>query len=85
MTQPHRWAVFKPTSTNTLSQTERKRAIKSLMFSAEKRDGLIKGWIFASSSTQRSYMLKEEASSLGLSTKLYHWVGWLMHKNIPTL
>ena len=63
MTQLHRHVTFEPIDVNALSKTEHKRSIESLMLLVEKRDGTTKGRTIANSSTQSSYMPKEEASS----------------------
>ena len=63
MRQLHRRIVFKPVKVETLTPQERKRAMESLMFLVEKRDGIVKARTVANGSTQRPYTPKEEAAS----------------------
>ena len=63
MKQLHERTVFLPIHVSKLSQRERQRAMKSILFLVEKRDGTIKGRTVADGSTQRSFMGKEEAAS----------------------
>jgi hypothetical protein len=52
-----------------MSQLEKRRAMESLIFLVEKRDGRIKARTCANGSTQRSYMSKEDAASPTVSTE----------------
>jgi Reverse transcriptase (RNA-dependent DNA polymerase) len=61
--QLHDRIVFQPINVNNLSPLERKRALESLIFLVEKRDGRIKGRYCANGSTQREYINKEDAAS----------------------
>ena len=63
MKQLHDRKVFSPVHLSDLSPTERKRAMSSLIFLVEKRDGRVKARTCANGSTQREYVSKEEASS----------------------
>ena len=63
MKQLHERGVFAPRDINSLTQQEKRRAMESLIFLAEKRDGSIKGRTCANGSTQREYISKEEAAS----------------------
>tara|TARA_B110000116_G_scaffold23331_1_gene17939 strand:- start:29 stop:655 length:627 start_codon:yes stop_codon:yes gene_type:complete len=67
--QIHNRIVFKPVDVNSLTPEERKKAMESLMFLTEKRDGSIKGRTCANGSTQRSYISKDEASSPTAATE----------------
>ena len=69
MTQLRQHTAFEPVDASTLSQTKRRRTIKSFMFLTEKRDSAIKGWTAANNSVQRSCMLKEEANNPVVVTK----------------
>ena len=55
--------VCKPISIKELTPLEKKRAMESLIFLVEKRDGTVKGRTCAAGSTQREYMDREEAAS----------------------
>jgi L-asparaginase II len=61
---------FEPIHQEELKDMEQQRAMESLIFLSEKKDGLIKACHCANGSTQRSYMEREEVSSLTVSTKL---------------
>jgi hypothetical protein len=63
MMQLHDRQVFKPIDISTLTQQEKKRAMDSLIFLTEKRDGRVKAQTCANGSTQRIYTNKEEAAS----------------------
>jgi hypothetical protein len=60
---------FVPIKKSELSEIERKRAMESLFFITEKRDGTIKGRHCANGSTQRDYMQREEVTSPTVSTE----------------
>ena len=55
--------VFEPIKLESLTEEEKKKAIESLLFLNEKRDGTIKACACANGSTQRSFMPREEAAS----------------------
>jgi Reverse transcriptase (RNA-dependent DNA polymerase) len=61
--------VFQPVNVNNLSPLERKRALESLIFLVEKRDGRVKGRACANGSTQRGYINKEDAASPTAATE----------------
>jgi hypothetical protein len=63
MKQLHDRVVFKPIHIKDMTALERKRAMESLIFLAEKRDGIIKARTCANGSTQRGYIAREEATS----------------------
>jgi hypothetical protein len=63
MKQLHDRAVFVPRRVSELTQQEKRRAMESLIFLTEKRDGRIKGRTCANGSTQRGYINKEDAAS----------------------
>jgi len=60
---------FYPIKRSTMTSTERKRALESLIFLTEKRDGTIKSRHCANGSTQRDYMDREDVSSPTVSTE----------------
>ena len=61
--QLHDRSCFRPIHKSTLNSTEKGRALESLIFLVEKRDGTIKARQCANGSTQCSYMGREEVSS----------------------
>jgi hypothetical protein len=61
--QLHTRQALKPCSRDDMSQEERKRALRYLMFLKEKRDGTIKARGCADGRPQRLYTNKEDASS----------------------
>ena len=63
MKQLHDRAVFEPIHINEMTQVERRRAMESLIFLVEKRDGRIKARTCANGSTQRLYTERDEAAS----------------------
>ena len=63
MQQLHERTVFEPISIDELTTIERKRALESLIFLTEKRDGNVKGRTCANGSTQRGYVGRDEAAS----------------------
>ena len=69
MKQMHDRNCFQPIKKETLNSTERKRALESLIFLTEKRDGTIKARHCANGSTQRDFMNHEEVSSPTVSTE----------------
>ena len=69
MKQLHDRECFKPIKMDTLNPTERKRALESLIFLTEKKDGSIKARHCANGSTQREYMSREDVSSPTVSTE----------------
>jgi hypothetical protein len=67
--QLHDRECFIPISKEELNELERRRALESLIFLTEKRDGTIKARQCANGSTQRDYMTKEDVSSPTVSTE----------------
>ena len=63
MRQLHDRCVFKPINVNELSTIKRRRAMESLIFLTEKKDGTIKARTCANGSTQREYTGRDEAAS----------------------
>jgi len=61
--QIHDCVVFRPISVEELTKLKRKRAMESLIFLNEKRDGRIKGHACANGSTQREYVDPDDAAS----------------------
>jgi hypothetical protein len=61
--QLHHKVVFEPIHIKDMTPLERKRAMESLIFLAEKRDKTIKARMCANGSTQRTYIAREEAMS----------------------
>ncbi len=68
MKQLHDRVVFEPIHIAKMTMLERKRAMESLLFLTEKRDGTIKARTCANGSTQRAYIPREEATSPTAST-----------------
>jgi hypothetical protein len=56
MEQRHERNVFDPIHADDITTIEKKRALESLIFLTEKRDGTIKGRTCANGSTQRGYI-----------------------------
>ena len=67
--QVHDRVVFEPIHVKDLTPLERKRAMESLLFLVEKRDGRIKARMCANGSTQREYIPREDASSPTAATE----------------
>jgi hypothetical protein len=61
--QLHDRVACKPIHIKDLTQREKKRAMESLIFLVEKRDGRVKARACANGSTQRDYINKEDAAS----------------------
>jgi hypothetical protein len=68
MKQLHDRVVFEPISVEEMTPLERKRAMESLIFVTEKKDGRMKGRFCANGSTQREYIDRDEAASPTAST-----------------
>jgi hypothetical protein len=71
MKQLHERVVFKSVSVHELTQQDKTRALESLIFLVEKRDGRIKARTCDNGSTQRSYINKEDAASPTALTKAF--------------
>jgi hypothetical protein len=69
MKQLHDRGVFAPVDVKSLTQQEKQRAMESLIFLVEKRDGRVKARTCANGSTQRTYVSKEEAASPTVMTE----------------
>ena len=69
MKQLHDRVCWKPLHKHELNDIEKKRALESLIFITEKRDGTVKARHCANGSTQRAYMDREETSSPTVSTE----------------
>ena len=63
MSQLHERAVFQPICIANMTQAERKKAMESLIFLVEKRDGRVKAKTCANGSTQCAYTEHDEAAS----------------------
>eukprot|EP00978_Attheya_sp_CCMP212_P017187 scaffold45596_cov58-Attheya_sp.AAC.10 len=63
MKQLHDRTVFEPIRLSDMNPVERKRAMESLIFLVEKRDGTIKARTCTNGSTQREYIDREDAAS----------------------
>ena len=63
MKQLHYRVVFEPVDINSLTPEELARAMESLLFLTEKRDGRIKARACADGSIQREYIEREDAAS----------------------
>ena len=61
--------VFYPINVNDLTDQERRRAMESLLFLVEKRDGKIKARFVANGSSQRAYMGREQSASPTVMTE----------------
>jgi hypothetical protein len=61
--------VFEPVKMADMTPLERKRAMESLIFLTEKRDGTVKARTCANGSTQRAYIPREEATSPTAATE----------------
>jgi hypothetical protein len=68
MKQLHDRVVFEPIRLTDMNPKERKRAMESLIFLVEKRDGTVKARTCANGSTQREYIEREDAASPTAST-----------------
>ena len=69
MKQLHDRIVFEPILISEMTTSERKRAMESLIFLTEKRDGTVKARTCANGSTQREYIPREEATSPTAATE----------------
>ncbi len=69
MKQLHDCVVFEPILIADMTPLERKRAMESLIFLTEKRDGTVKARTCANGSTQREYIPREEATSPTAATE----------------
>jgi hypothetical protein len=69
MKQLHNCIIFKLIAIEELSTIEKRRAMESLIFLTEKKDGRIKARTFANGSTQQEYTDWEEAASLTAMTE----------------
>ena len=69
MKQLHDQVAFRPINTSQLTQQEKRKAMESLIFIAEKRDGAVKARTCANGSVQCSYISKEEAASPTVMTE----------------
>ena len=63
MKQLHDRICFRPINPSKMTTNERKKAMESLIFLTEKRDGTIKARTCANGSVQRDWMTKEESTS----------------------
>ena len=61
---------FEPIHKSSMTETEKKRVMESLIFLAEKKSGGIKARYCANGSTQRDYMSREDVSSPMVMTEL---------------
>ena len=61
--------AFFPVDPTTLTGEQQKRALASLMFLKEKRDGTVKGRACAVGTSQREYIKKEDAASPTAATE----------------
>jgi hypothetical protein len=67
--QLHDRVVFEPVDVSKLTSDDKRKAMESLIFLAEKRDGTIKGRACANGSIQRSYIGKDDAASPTVGTE----------------
>ena len=61
--------VYYPVNVNDLTEQERRRAMESLLFLVEKRDGKVKARFVANGSSQREYMGREQSASPTVMTE----------------
>ena len=69
MKQLHDRSCWQPINVSTLSASERKKALESLIFLVEKKDGKIKARHCANGSKQRQWMRSDEAASPTVMTE----------------
>ena len=69
LTQLHVMDTWMPEDPTKLSRVDKIRALSSLMFFKEKRDGKLKGRQCVDGSPQRGYISKEEAASPAVTTE----------------
>ena len=62
-------ACLEPIHKSSLNPTELKRAMESLLFIVEKKDGTVKAWHCTNGSSQCKYMGRQEVSSPTVSTE----------------
>ena len=67
--QLHERIVFEPVKIESLKKIERKRAMGSLIFLTEKRDGRVKARVSTNDSIQRSYIPKDDELSSTATTE----------------
>jgi hypothetical protein len=70
MKQLHDRIAFRPVNVNYSTPQEHQRALESLIFLVEKRDGKVKGRKCANGSTHCGYINEEDAVSPTVATKL---------------
>ncbi len=63
-TQLHVMGTWKVMDPLQLSKEARAKAVSSLLFLKEKRNGKVKGWACINRAPQRAYILEEDAASL---------------------
>ncbi len=63
LNQFNKCKVFKPQHANDLSQEDKKKALSSLIFLKEKKDGDIKATFYANGNPEREHIAKEEAAA----------------------
>ena len=68
MQQLHDRVCFRPIDPSTMTETERKRSLESLIFLVEKKTGEVKARTVANGSAQRVWMGRDESSSPTVST-----------------
>ena len=68
MKQLHDRVVFRPVHKSEMTRLEIKRALESLIFLVEKRDGRVKARTCANGSIQREYTSRDESASPTAST-----------------
>ena len=85
--QLHDRECFRPIHRNSMNETEKKRALESLIFLTEKRDSTIKARHCANGSTQRQYMNREDVTSPTVSTEstmLTAVIDAMEHRDVAT-
>jgi hypothetical protein len=69
MKQLHNRECFKPIDFNTMNEIEQKRALESLIFITQKKNGTVKARHCANGNPQRNWIDREDASSPTVSTE----------------
>jgi hypothetical protein len=69
MRQLHQRECFKPINIDTLTPVEKQRALESLIFLTQKKDGTIKARHCANGNPQREWMNRDEVSSPTVNTE----------------
>ena len=66
----HNREVFEPIFPQEITQLEKTQAMNSLIFLTEKKNGTFKAQVYANSSIQIKFILKQDAASLTVTTEV---------------